>query len=233
MVDKIIGVSDASCRYVIEREYAPSERVERLYNAVDPDFYLPTPDRRSRDRVRFVSTGRLVPVKNYQMLIESFLPVAAAHPRASLVIAGDGPLRDVLRARIDALGLADRVTLLGFCGQVRELLDEADAFVIPSLAEGMCISLAEALARGLPAIATTAGGAGELVAPLGAGWAQPPDMPARWTAAMLRLIEVGPEERAKLGQAARVRAMAFHPDQHRLQLEAIYSSLASPHRSQP
>ncbi|MBI1403878.1 MAG: glycosyltransferase [Porphyrobacter sp.] len=101
---------------------------------------------------RFLTIGRLVDQKNQLLLIEAF--ARHAWPEDSLVIAGDGPLRDRLAARIAALGLGNRVSLAGHVADPRPLYGEADVFVLSSDYEGVPAVILEALAAGLPIAAT-------------------------------------------------------------------------------
>jgi glycosyltransferase involved in cell wall biosynthesis len=225
LVDRVIGVSDASCRYVIAREYAPPSRVVCLYNVAKEEYFAPLQARPPREEIRFLCVGRLVPVKNHAMLIAAFAQVFEAHPHTRLTIAGDGPLGDALAAQIHALGLGGAVVLAGLRHDIRAMLDDADVFVLPSLSEGLSIALIEAMARGLPVISTTAGGVGDVVAPLGAGWSAPAQSPDLWVEQMARLAALDHEQRRELGLRARARAEDFHPNTHKMRLEGLYIEL--------
>ena len=105
----------------------------------------------------FVSVGRLEPVKNLPLLLEAFAEVARRLD-ARLLIAGRGSAEADLRARIAALGLEDRVELLGYVASPRPYLAAADAFVLASDEEGFGQVLSEAMREGLPVISTDARG---------------------------------------------------------------------------
>lgn len=227
LADQIVGVSDASCRYMIEREYAPASRVRRIYNAANADYFSPCTARPGRDVVEIVTVGRLVPVKNQAMLIDAFAPVARAYPHARLTIVGEGALKEALEAQVAALGLGGQVSLPGFRGDIKQVLDGADVFVLPSLSEGLGIALVEAMARAMPVVSTTAGGAGEVVAPLGEGWSVAPRDVSGWTRALERLVALSGEERAALGAQAHRRAQDFSPELHIEQLHRLYDEVLS------
>jgi glycosyltransferase involved in cell wall biosynthesis len=95
--------------------------------------------------------------------ITHLLDAISAMPRASFAIAGDGPNRAALEARAASLGLNDRVRFLGHRQDVPSLLAASDLFVLPSLYEGLPLSVLEAMAAGVPVIATAIGGTDEVV----------------------------------------------------------------------
>jgi len=109
-----------------------------------------------------VWTGRLDPVKGLNTLLEAMtLPPLPAETR--LLLVGDGPDRPNVQRRIAELGLAGRVVMLGQRGDVPELLKTADAFVLPSRTEGYPNALLEAMAAGLPVVATAVAGCRDIV----------------------------------------------------------------------
>lgn len=113
----------------------------------------------------FVVVGRLNPQKNHALLLDAFAEDAVAATGARLLVVGDGELRPDVEARVDALGLADRVHLLGVRRDVPDLLAAADAFVLSSDYEGNPLVVMEALAAGRAVVATAVGCVPELVPP--------------------------------------------------------------------
>ena len=101
---------------------------------------------------KFLSVGRLVPQKNYALLIEAF--ALHAWPGDTLVIAGEGPNRKELEDRIARHGLGDRITLPGHVADIAQMLEHADVLVLSSDYEGVPAVIIEALAAGLPIAAT-------------------------------------------------------------------------------
>ena len=101
--------------------------------------------------------------KGHRFLLEALTEL----PEATLRIGGDGELRAELEGRVRELGLEDRVTFLGEQSkeEVARLMREADLFVLPSLAENLPVVLIEAMASGLPAVATSVGGVPEMLGP--------------------------------------------------------------------
>lgn len=130
---------------------------------IDPAAYS------KRDRTpplrRILFVGRLVPVKGVSVLISAFGSIAHTFPDAILTIVGDGSERAKLEAIVSSLGLDNRVVFIGALNQqqVAVRMAEADVFVLPSFAEGLPVVLMEAMASGLPVIATSVAGTPELV----------------------------------------------------------------------
>lgn len=113
---------------------------------------------------RLIAVGRLVPQKGFDLLLPAVAKARAAGVDLSLVLAGDGPDRPALEAQSGALGLADRVTFVGWMSDLDTLLDESDLLVMPSRWESQGRTMLEALARGIPVLAAATGTAPELLA---------------------------------------------------------------------
>jgi glycosyltransferase involved in cell wall biosynthesis len=167
--------------------------------------------------------GRLVELKNHVAAIRAVARLAAVLPQLRLVLIGGGPLRERLGLLAHELGIADRVRFLGERNDARELLPGLDAFLMPSLTEGHSIALLEAMAAGLPIIATHVGGNPEIVSHEHTGLLVPVNDDACISAALSRLIgEVGLA--AHLGAAARGWAVE-HVSVHAMAdaYEAVYA----------
>jgi glycosyltransferase involved in cell wall biosynthesis len=151
---------------------------------------------------KIVSLGRLFPVKGHDILIKAFAQLAARHPQWSLVIWGEGPERPVLEALIHSFGLSGRASIPGSTKQVAACLRQGDLFVLPSRTEGFPNALTEAMACGLPVIATNCGGAIEdIVRNDENGILVPPDDVDALATAMDRIMS-NPQERARLAARA-------------------------------
>ena len=120
--------------------------------------------------------------------ITHLLDAVAAVPQASFAIAGDGPNRDALEQRAMALGVSDRVRFLGHRNDVPALLAAADLFVLPSLYEGLPLAVLEAMAAGVPVVATAIGGTDEVVRDGETGTLVPPANPEALAAAIGRAL---------------------------------------------
>lgn len=149
------------------------------------------------------TVGRLEDRKGHEQLLGAIQAMAAQTdgPRPQGLIVGDGPLRDALRARAQALGVADDVHFTGTVVDVRPLLAAMDVFVLPSWAEGMSNALMEAMAAARPVVATAVGGNTELVADERTGVLVPPGEPGVIAEAVGGLLRE-PERASRLGAAA-------------------------------
>ena len=123
-----------------------------LKNPLNPDFNIePYTGERKK---KIVTVGRLSVEKNQKLLIDAFAKIASDYPEYTLEIYGEGPLRAELEAYIRKYGLADRIILMGRKDKVQEYIQDAEIFVLPSNSEGMPNALLEAMALGIPSIAT-------------------------------------------------------------------------------
>lgn len=141
----------------------PYETPGLVYNGVDTDVFYPRECDR-KEGLNLVSVGRIEPVKNYEMLMEvmRILVVTYDHTDINLTIIGDGEQRDLLERHARDF-LPGNVTFLGSRDDVPELLCGADVFILGSKSEGLSCSILEAMAAGLPIIATDVGGNREIV----------------------------------------------------------------------
>ena len=162
--DFVACISDFCCkqaRQVCSEEDWPKLHIVRC--GIDPALYGMTVRAPPLRRILFV--GRLVPVKGVSVLLGAFGHIASAFPDATLTIVGDGPDRAELQAKAAKLGLDNRVAFTGALSQqqVAARMATSDLFVLPSFAEGLPVVLMEAMASGLPVIATPVAGIPELV----------------------------------------------------------------------
>jgi glycosyltransferase involved in cell wall biosynthesis len=155
----------------------------------------------------FFNVGRMNPVKDLGTLLTAFsLLPSETRGRSRLFMVGDGPDRGMLEARRDSLGLHDHVKFLGARNDVANLLIAADAFVMSSRTEGLPMALLEAMASGVPCVATEVGGIPELLGDQ-RGLLVPPGDPERLAEAMTSITR-SENLRAQLSSKAleRVRA---------------------------
>ncbi len=176
------------------------------------------------------AVGALVPQKGQRYLIEAAAQVLAEMPHTTFVIAGEGELHEELQAQVDALGLGRRFRLLGQRGDVPRILSSLDLFVMPSLWEGLPYALLEAMATGVPVVATDIPGLVDLVQPGQTGWLAQPyssDHLAEMVTAALR--STGPS--SLMAQTARQRILSDYTREHMLQqLGAIYERVVEERR---
>ena len=162
---RVIAVSDGVAQGLTEQFAVDPRRIDVIANPVDLDGIRARAAKPSPVAVEppfVMAMGRMVEKKNFAMLLEAFARSGIA---GRLVVAGDGPLREDLRRHAAALGIADRLVLPGFLPNPYALLARADAFCLSSNAEGFPNALVEAMALGVPVVATNcADGPAEILA---------------------------------------------------------------------
>jgi glycosyltransferase involved in cell wall biosynthesis len=158
-IDTIQCISAFTRDMVLQAAY-PERMLRMIPNAVDTDRFVPHPVPAGLPHVAYV--GRLRKVKGVYELIEAWATVVKAHP-AKLLVAGDGPEREVLEARVRELGIEGSIEFLGVISDVPAVLRRSCLYVQPSYQEGMPNSVLEAMAAGLPIVATRISGNVDLV----------------------------------------------------------------------
>ena len=152
-----------------------------------------------------VMVGRLSPEKDVETLVRAVPLILGQHPSFRLESACDGPcLASLKRLAEEELGLRDNVRFLGEVRDIPGLLARASVFVLPSLTEGISLTLLEAMARGLPVVATRVGGNPEVVVDGETGFLVPPQSPRDLAAAILR-VHGDPAQGRQMGLAGRCR----------------------------
>ena len=179
----------------------------------------------------FLSVGRFSPEKGHLILLDAFAALHAHHPDARLVLAGDGPMRAEVEARIATLGLSDVVRITGWVtsDQVREELRGARALVHPSFTEGLPVVIMEAMAERRPVVSTYIAGIPELVRPGETGWLVPAGQVAELTAALKACAATPNTDMRAMGEACFERVHARHDAaKEAAKLTALYEEHAAP-----
>jgi sugar transferase (PEP-CTERM/EpsH1 system associated) len=214
-----VCVSDDSARFMIEQG-VDRERVCTIRNGIDlTRFAFQGP----ADDGPIVTVARLSPEKDVANLVRAAARVVAQHPQARFEIAGDGPCRAELAQLAQELGVAQQVTFHGEVRDIPALLARARLFVLPSQTEGISLTLLEAMARGLPVVATQVGGTPEVIESGVTGLMVPPRDPAALAEAIARIF-VDPQRGRDMGRAGRTRVEnAFDIRTMTKQYEALYA----------
>jgi len=202
LTSTVICVSERERRRGVEARACTARRALVIPNAVDVTRFGPHRGNGVGGPVRLVSVGRLAAPKDFATLIEA----VAALPRGSvcLDVLGNGPQREELEALVSAHGLDEWIAFRGTVADVAPELARADVFVLSSRSEGMPMSVLEAMAAGLPVVASDVGGIRELV-DAETGILVPPADATALAEALARLV-VDAEERRRLGASGRRRA---------------------------
>jgi glycosyltransferase involved in cell wall biosynthesis len=167
------------------------------------------------------TVARLDPVKGIDVLLRA----VAQLPTARLAVVGRGAEEPALRELAAALGLTDRVTWLGWSDRPRAYLPAFTVFVLASRAEGLPLSICEAMLAGLPVVATDVGSVADVVVDGETGLLVPPDDPVALAGALRRVLD-DPALAARLGSAGRRRAEAELTDEAMARrYEALYAEL--------
>lgn len=174
-VTQYIALSGDLESYLTEHVGVSTDKVRRICNGVDSEHFLPAPSRQPIPGCPFNSpeywvigtVGRMQAVKNQVALAQAFVLALEIAPQLKsslrLVMVGDGPLRAQSLALLEQAGYGEWVWLPGERNDVTAILRGLDCFVLPSLAEGISNTILEAMACGLPVIATDVGGNRELI----------------------------------------------------------------------
>ncbi|MFD8005637.1 glycosyltransferase family 4 protein [Streptomyces mirabilis] len=171
------------------------------------------------------AVGRLSKEKRHDVLIRACVSICRVMPDAHVVIVGSGPQRPRLEAMIAAAGLLGRAHLLGHVDDVRSAYGCMDVFAHPSDAEGLPLAVLEAMAAGLPVVATSVGGVPDLVAHGVTGLLVPRRAPGPLATSLLRLL-TDEQARAEMGTRGRERFLgSFTTDHMRERLDSLYDRL--------
>ena len=188
-IDRYIAVSDGVARRLRSGLGAPGDKIRVVHNGIDVDRGPVHRDPGLRavlagrsDRPLVLTVARLDAQKGHGHL----LAAAATVPEAVFVLVGEGREEATLKRQAHALGIAERVRFLGHRNDVPDLLAVCDVFVLPSLYEGLPLSVLEAMAAAKPVVATAIDGTTEAVVPGVTGLLVPPADPARLAGAILR-----------------------------------------------
>jgi sugar transferase (PEP-CTERM/EpsH1 system associated) len=244
LVGHYVAVSAEQERWLIEQLGAQPSRVSHIANGVDSLEFHPRLGPHAAvgpagfmhdDAFVIGSVGRMDDARNHATLVEAFLRLIssphASHSRLRLLIVGDGPMRAQCQGLLDRAGAGHLAWLPGERPDTAQLMRAMDLMVLPALAEGSGNVLLEAMATGLPVVATSVGVHRELVQPGLTGILVPPmspDVMATAIADYCRISEMG----ARHGARARGQVIAHHslPAMARSYL-AVYDALAGEYKS--
>jgi glycosyltransferase involved in cell wall biosynthesis len=230
----IVAVSRELAGYLVRSGF-PGRRIEVVYNGVDVG---PLPDQQSRARARQLlglpdhavvvgTVARLDPVKDLATLLTAFARLGDLRLPCFLVIVGAGPERQALEHRAAALGLGARASFTGDRRDVRALLPGFDIFANSSTSEGISITILEAMAAGLPIVATRVGGTPEVVVHGQTGYLVEAGAPEALAEALTYLLNE-PSKRAEFGRVGRQRVeQCFTIDRMVAEYLRLYESLGS------
>lgn len=229
LVREVVFVSGDARRVAREAGMLSERHVHTIVNGVDPSAFAVTGEARQSIR-RALGIGeaasvcgivaRLTPAKDHRTLFEALNRVRAARPDVHCIVVGDGELRADLETRARELGLETTVHFAGARGNVRDYLSAMDVFALSSVTEGLAMTLLEAMAAGLPVVATRVGGNPEVVVDGETGLLVPPRDPDALAAAIRSLFDDS-KLAARMGESGRTRV------RERFSLDAMVRAYAA------
>jgi len=218
LVKRYITVSKDMERFLVNRVGISAARTSQVYNGVDTDRFTPSPlksfdllppEFRSDGLIRIGIVGRIQPIKDHGTLLRAFSLLVMNRPdlrnRLRLTIVGDGPALANMRMLADSLRITPLTWFSGTLDNIPDVFRGLDVFVLPSLNEGISNTILEAMASGLPVVATRVGGNPELVVDGETGLLVPPSDPVAVAEAILSYLK-DPAKLRRHGDAGRKRA---------------------------
>ena len=220
-IDRFVAVSEHLRNLLVDELGIRPSKVTLIRSGIDVERFQTRADCTelraqlgyAQDDFVIGSVGRLDPVKNFPALIDAMAAVVTRLPRARLMVAGAGPDEQRLRQQVQSAGLNGQIRLLGYRKNIPELLNIMDVFVLPSLAEGTCNAILEAMAVGLPVVATRVAGNPELVLDGATGLlVSPQDF--RALADRIQFYANNPDIRRQHGLAGREHVLRYYTVEH-------------------
>jgi sugar transferase (PEP-CTERM/EpsH1 system associated) len=231
----VVTVSEALARHYQDTCRSWATEVRTIHNGVDDKCYVPAADTAAAKAALGLpagalvagSVGRLVPVKGFDLLLEATASILKAVPETHLLLVGDGPELQPLQAAAARLGITERVHFAGHKSDVVPYYQAMDVYVNSSHSEGISNGILEALACGVPVVATAVGGSPEILARAGiAGTLVPPEDAAALAAGLSQYLQN--DKGRALRRAAGRQAIADHFNLSRMvsQYVALYRAVA-------
>ncbi len=223
----IVAVSESTRDFLVNHESIARDRVTTIHNGIDTDIYQPrlALRRASREKWGLPATafivggiGRLTHQKNFEL----FLNIAAQIPNAHFVIGGTGEDEAALRAQVARLGLGERVKFLGYVGDMPSLWPALDCLLLTSRYEGLPITILEAMACGVPIVASNLDGMREILRDGENAALVPPSDIAPFVEAVRRLIDQPDYAAALASQALSTVRADYSASRMARDVEAIY-----------
>jgi sugar transferase (PEP-CTERM/EpsH1 system associated) len=234
IVHQVLSVSEAHRQRLADSTGFPYQKIKPIPNGVDISLFSPRPTEKQRIRknlgleltpIYIGTVANLRPVKNHALLLRVGSRLCRSHDHVRFVFAGDGPLKEQLVALAEELGISARVRFLGARSDIPDVLNALDIFVLPSLSEGMPNAVLEAMACGLPIVATRVGGIPELIEDGNTGLLVPSEGERQLETILGNLLCCDAKRRA-LGEKGRQRVLqCFRLERMVNEYQELYYSL--------
>jgi sugar transferase (PEP-CTERM/EpsH1 system associated) len=217
LTDQVVAVSEHLREWLVARVGLRAAKVAVIHDGVDTVRFQPYSghERRTTGGGEFViaMVARLDPIKGHVVLFEALGLLAVRQPNIRVVIVGDGSEREALRRDVAARQLDGRVRFLGERHDIPSVLGAADMFVLPSRFEGISNAILEAMAMGLPVVATRVGGNPEVVTDGVTGQLVEPN-DAKALARAIEFYAIDDHARRQHGAAGRARVLSEYAIEH-------------------
>ena len=207
----VTAISSATRYALVAFENFPGNKIKVIYNGIDDSRYLIPKDENlekslgtNEEHPILGTVARLDSIKNQTMMIRALKIIHQRYPKTFLIIVGDGPERETLESIVKELQLTSRVIFAGFREDAHLFYKIMDIFLLTSFSEGTAITLLEAMAAGLPCIATNVGGNPEIVVDKETGFLVTND-DAHDLAEKICILLDNEDAMTKMGKAARRR----------------------------
>jgi len=233
-MDIIIAVSNAAKKILINYEKVDPNKITVIYNGININKFKFNIKQREQirkifsiqDKIVLSYTANLRPIKGHQYLLEAISKIKNQYTNIVLLLIGEGVLRNELEALTKQLHIEDNVRFLGYRTDIPDILSATDIYVHPSVEEGFGIAIIEAMAVGLPVIATNVGGIPEIITNGVNGILVPPENPQALAEAIGDLIE-HPDKRKALAEKGQQHVAAtFTDDVMVKKYMEVYTNLA-------
>jgi len=206
---RFIAISNSVRHAAVDMYAVPEQRIRSIYSGLDTEHFAPMAPEPAGStetgRFTILQVGNLYVHKGHATSLRALARIRRTCPGARLLLAGQGSAQADLEQLRDELGLGSAVEFLGWCGDVRALLRQADVYWMPSLREGFGLACVEAMACGVPPVVSGVGGLPEVVEDGVSGFVVPPHGDERLAEATLKLL-TDRDLATRMGQAARQRA---------------------------
>jgi glycosyltransferase involved in cell wall biosynthesis len=194
---RVIAISRSVVQHLVQDFGVDLNRIDLVGNGIDAEVFRPaTSLERDKNRWEYGIgvepvigiIARLSDVKGHEFLIDAMEDVKAAYPEVKCLIIGEGPMEAALKSRVRDFGLEGSVIFLPIKNKTSEMLKMFDVFVLPSMSEGLGLAVMEAMAAGLPVVATAVGGLVDLIQDGETGFLVPPKDPDALAIAIVTLV---------------------------------------------
>jgi len=234
-VTRFIASCFAVSHIMQDREGIPTQKIKVIYNGIRIPNQLytakPIEWQESEGLITIACVGRFIPEKGQERLLDAMAILKSNGYSPHLVFFGDGPLLNHIKSQSQRYGLSSQITFLGVRRDILEWLPHFDIFVLPSAWEGISLALLEAMASGLPVIATAVGGTPEVVIDYESGILVPSGDVSALADALIVLID-NPDLRTRMGETALQRIIQnFSVDQAVDKLSNMYDRLLADARA--